>query len=161
MQAESSSRRRREMANSEQNAVRLPSAERSQAASLDLTSQPRSALASVGSLERASSNKNAQRTDKRFVFLFACITNLGCCAGVDGCTLAPKKAVRETRRRSFGVEPQSLGRASTPGNPPARQETISSLLRVNNFSPALRNSPAGMMQRTRILRKQHASGYGS
>jgi len=63
------------MANSEQNAVRLPCGA-VQAASLDLRRSPE-VHASVGSLERASSNKNAQRTDKRFVFLFACITNLG------------------------------------------------------------------------------------
>lgn len=160
MQAENS-RRRQDIANGEQNAVRLASAEWSQAVSLDVTQRSRRALASVGSLERASSNKSVQRTDKRFAFLFACIGNLGGCTGVDGCMLAPKKGVRETRSRSFGDEPQNLGRAGTPGNLPASREIISCLLRVNNFSPALRNSPPGVMQRTSILRKQHVSGYGS
>ncbi len=160
MQADNS-RRRQDSANRERNAVRLPSAEWSQAVSLDVTSRSIRAVASVGSLERASSNKSAQHTDKRFAFLFGCIGNLGGCTGVDGCMLAPKKGVSETRSRSFGDEPQNLGRTGTPGNLPASWEIFSCLLRVNNFSPALRNSPPRVMQRTRILRKQHASGYGS
>lgn len=99
--------------------------------------------------------------DKRFAFLLTCISNLDGCTGVDGCMLPHKKGVRETRSRSFGDGPQSLGRVGTPGNLPASREIISCLLGVNNFSAALRNNPPGVMQHTRILRKQHASGYGS
>lgn len=160
MQAETSSSRPRDIANGEQNALRLPSAERSRAVSLDVSSHLGSALTSVGSLERARCNKSAQRPNKRFVFLFACIGNLGGSAGVDGCKLAPKKDVPETRSRSFDDGPQSLGRAGSSGNPPANPETISCLLRVNSFSSP-KNSPSRVMECARILQKQHASGYGS